>query len=91
MARTFFRSTYSNSIIKQSPSIRGDSSGDIAAAGRPAPTVLPRTTTSDEGLKSKADLNSNSVVIYQVKPPNPCYFGSPGRREAAGRNPSNQR
>ncbi|MDZ7586512.1 MAG: hypothetical protein U0946_02045, partial [Patescibacteria group bacterium] len=61
------------------------SSSDIAAAGRPAPTVLPRAMTNDEGLKSKANLNSNSVVIYQDKSPNPGYFGSPGRQgRAAG-------
>ncbi|MBU2578110.1 hypothetical protein KKA69_04750, partial [Patescibacteria group bacterium] len=45
--RTYFKKRYANSIIETTDTAISDSSGDIAAAGRPAPTVLPRTTTNN--------------------------------------------
>jgi len=48
-----------------------DSSGDIAAAGRPGPTVLPPAMTNDEGLKheiKKTSLTSDRGVVYQAEP-----------------------
>ena len=69
--RTYFKERYANSTIEPTDTGSCDSSGDIAAAGRPAPTVLPRTMTNDEDLKQeikKTDFNSNTGVIYQARP-----------------------
>ena len=48
-----------------------DSSGDIAAAGRPGPSVLPSAMTNGEGLKQeikKTSLTSDRGVVYQAEP-----------------------
>ena len=69
--RTYFKKRYANSIIETTDMANCDSSGDIAAAGRPGPTVLPPAMTNDEGLKheiKKTSLTSDRGVVYQAEP-----------------------
>ncbi|MDZ7586783.1 MAG: hypothetical protein U0946_03430, partial [Patescibacteria group bacterium] len=59
--RTYFKERYANSTIEPTDTGSGDSSGDIAAAGRPGPTVLPSAMTNADQLKQeieKTDFNS---------------------------------
>jgi len=69
--RTYFKERYANSTIEPTDTESGDSSGDIAAAGRPRPTVLPSAMTNGEGLKQeikKTSLTPNTGVIFQAEP-----------------------
>ncbi len=81
--RPFFLARLGQSTSEQITATRGDSSADMPPPGGSPPTVLPPTMTNadqPEHELNESKLNGNKGIVFQAKPANPGWFGSPGRR-----------